>query len=259
MIITAAMCRHTLEAIFNPFFIGLLFFAFLLTCLCLYGDSRPLRVGLISVLIGFLLLSTGWFSHVIINRLQTQYPVITKINPNIHWVVVFGGGQLEHVKAPVNYLLNKITTQRLIEGVRLYRQLPESKLILSGGGEDGEAESEAAHMASFATWFAIPVHDLVLESTSINTADEAVAIKQWVKEAPFYLVTSAIHMPRAMALCQKQGLNPVAAPSDYPYEPENHKIDWQKNIVPHPQHLLNTSAAWHEILGWFWGLITGKI
>ena len=252
----AAMFRHVMEAVFNPFNIGLAVFIFLVVWLCLYGDSRMIRVGLFTLLIGVLLLSTGWLPHFITDRMRRHYAVVNTVNPEIHWIVIFGGGQLVHVNAPVNYLLNKTTTQRLLEGLRLYRQLAESKLILSGGGEADETESEAAHMATLATWFAIPSRDLVLESTSINTADEAVAIKQWVHQAPFYLVTSAIHMPRAMALCQKQGLNPVPAPSDYPYQ---EGANWRKNWVPHPVNLLNITVAWHEILGWAWGVIRGKI
>ncbi len=256
MTITAAMFRHTIEALFNPFFIMLALFAFLIVCLCLYGDSRLVRAGLCLVFTGFIVFSTGWFPQAITKRLQRQYPVITEINLNIHWVVVLGGGQLRHVDAPVNYLLNPISVQRLLEGVRLYRQLPCAKLIVSGGGEVDETESEAAHLATLAKWFSIPNRDLVLESKTINTADEAVAIKEWVHQAPFYLVTSSIHMPRSMALCRRQGLNPIAAPSDYPYEQDS---DWHKNMVPHPLHLLNTNVAWHELLGWVWGVVTGKL
>ncbi len=36
---TAAMCRHALEAIFNPFFIGLALFTFLLVWLCATSGS----------------------------------------------------------------------------------------------------------------------------------------------------------------------------------------------------------------------------
>lgn len=252
----ASIFRHTMEALFNPFLMILIVFAFLIVWLCLYGDSRTVRAGLCLVFAGLIVFSTGWLPKIISDTLQRRYPVITKVDPSIHWVVVLGGGQLRHVDAPVNYLLTPISVQRLLEGVSLYRQLPEGKLIVSGGGEIDETESEAAHLASLAKWFSIPSKDLVLESTSINTADEAAAIKQWVHQDPFYLVTSSIHMTRSMALCRRQGLNPVAAPSDYPYDQD---LEWHKNMVPHPIHLLNINVAWHEILGWVWGKVTGKI
>ena len=252
----AAMCRHAMEAIFNPFSIGLVLFAFLLFWLCCYGDSRLLRAGLFIVLIGFLLFSTAWLPQILIKRLENQYPVITKTDPNVHWVVVFGGGQLSQVHAPANHLLNDVSIKRLVEGVRLYRLLPETKLIVSGGGEVDEIQSEAAHAAILASWFGIPREHVVVESRSINTADEAIAIKQWVHQEPFYLVTSSLHMPRSMALCRKQALNPIAAPSDYPYD---EKRGWRHYMVPQPINLVYASVAWHEMLGWAWGVVTRKI
>lgn len=253
---SAAICRHIIEAIFNPFFMGLMIFGVLLLCLFLHGSSRIIHAGLLGLFLVLLLFSTGWFSQAITNRLEHKYPVVNQINPDIHWIVVFGGGQQRHVNAPVNQLLTGQTIQRVVEAVRLYRQLPQSKLIMSGGGEQDVTTSEATRMAALMTLFSIPSHDLILETASINTVDEAVEIKQWVHQQPFYLVTSAMHMPRAMALCRKQGLNPIAAPAGYRYDKAR---DWQKIIMPHPDNLSKISSAWHEALGWVWGVIRHKI
>jgi len=253
---SAALFRHIIEALFNPFCIGLVVFGFLLICLFFHNNSWMVFAGLLGIFLLLLLFSTGWFSQVITNRLEHQYPVVNSIDPGIHWIVVLGGGQQRHVNAPVNQLLSGQTIQRVVEGVRLYRQLPGSKLIMSGGGESDVTTSESTHMAELASLFSIPHHDLILETASINTADEVVEIKQWVHQQPFYLVTSAMHMPRSMALCHKQGLNPIAAPSGYPYGKAQ---DWQKIIMPHPENLSRISSAWHEVLGWVWGVITNKI
>lgn len=250
------MIRHLLESILNPYFIGFSLFFILLVCLCIYGDSRALRIGFFVVLMGFLMLSTRTIPSFIIKHWSSQYPVVTAVNPSIHWVVVFGGGQMRGVKAPANHLLSATSIKRLVEGVRLYRQLPAAQLILSGGGEVDARNSEAVHAGELAAWFGIPQKHVLLESKSINTADEAVAIQSLVHDAPFYLVTSSLHMPRAMALCRKQGLNPIAAPSDYPYE---QSIDWQRDWIPHPIYWVYTNLAWHEMFGWIWGRLRSKI
>lgn len=252
----SAIIRHVLESIFNPYFIGILLFTVLLVCLCFYGDSRVLRVGFFLVLIGFLLFSTRMIPSAMIKHWSSQYPVVEQVNPAIHWVVVLGGGQMRGVDAPANHLLSAASIKRLVEGVRLYRQLPSATLLLSGGGEVDEQKTEAVHAGALAAWFGIPPEQVVLETQSINTADEAVAIKPWVQQAPFYLVTSSLHMRRAMALCQKQGLNPIAAPSDYPYD---RAIDWTRDWVPHPLYFVYTNIAWHEMLGWIWGRLRGEI
>ncbi len=77
----AAMFRHTMEAIFNPFSFGLVIFAFLLFWLCFYGDSRLLRVGLFIVLIGFVLFSTAWLPQILMKRLGVNIPSSQKPIP----------------------------------------------------------------------------------------------------------------------------------------------------------------------------------
>jgi uncharacterized SAM-binding protein YcdF (DUF218 family) len=252
----SAMLRHLMESILNPYFIVFFILAILLVCMCCFGDSRAWRVGFFVVLIGFLLFSTPMLPFAMLKRWSSEYPVVTKANPAIHWVVVLGGGQMTGVNAPANHLLNAVSIKRLVEGVRLYRQLPKAKLLLSGGGEVNVKNTEAVHAGELAVWFGIPVQHIVLESESINTADEAIAIKPWVKHAPFYLVTSSLHMPRAMALCRKQGLNPIAAPSDYPYD---QPFDWQRDWAPRPIYFVYANLAWHEMLGWAWGRLTRRL
>ncbi|WP_332460238.1 YdcF family protein [Legionella clemsonensis] len=122
-------------------------------------------------------------------------------------------------------------------------------IIVVWGGYGFETP-EAFRLAELASWFSIPKSKIVLETTSINTADQAKAIKQFVKNEPFYLVTSAIHMRRSMALCLAQGLHPVAAPTDYTFFWNDERIG--KIYLPNPYNLFYLSIAMHEILGSWW-------
>jgi len=243
--------RHFAESIVNPYFITLLLFALSLLLLCIRGDSRGVRAGLLLSLIGFLVLSTGWLPMVLTNKLENQHPVVEEVNPAIQWVVVLSGGQAVRDDLPVNNLLYSASIKRLVEGVRLYRQLPAAKLLLSGGTYDGKM-TEASQLAMLASWFGIPSRDVVLETDSINTADQAVAIKKILGNKPFYLVTSAIHMPRALAFCRQQGLTPIAAPTDFTYYWDDER--WEKTYLPNPKNPVYVNIAWHEILGraWAW-------
>ncbi len=47
-----------------------------------------------------------------------------------------------------------------------------------------------------------------------DTEEEAAAVKQAIGDAPFLLVTSASHLPRAMIFFQQEGLNPLPAPGE---------------------------------------------
>ncbi len=230
----------------NPFFICLMIFLTFLTMLCLHNTSPLIRNGFILTFILLLILSTGYLPKIITHHLEGQFPVVTETDSHINWIVVLGGGQTEVPNMPPNSLLNSVSIDRLVEGVRLYRQLPHAKLILSGGGENAKI-SEANHLSQVAAWFGIPKENILLETKSVNTKTEARAIKPMIGKEPFYLVTSAIHMPRAMALCQAQGLNPIAAPTDFSYYWNNKS--WGLMIIPSPYNLCYLSIAMHEILG----------
>ena len=254
----AANIRHIIEAIINPFFISMLVLALAIILLLKLGDSRMVRGCLLVSFMGFLLFSTGWVPGSITSLLENQYEIVTKANPDIHWIVVLGGGHSEeYFGVPANDELSSVSINRLVEGVRLYRQLPKAKLLLSGGPGGVGKTSEAAYLGIVASWFSIPNDDLVLETTSVNTADEAVAIKPFVHHEPFYLVTSATHMPRAMALCQQQGLHPIAAPTDHVFYWQTSR--WVNIVLPHHQNLSYAGVSWHEILGLVWGKIRGLL
>ncbi len=168
--------------------------------------------------------------------------------------MVLSGGQAEGKNLPTNDLIYGSSIKRLIEGLRLYRQLPAGKLLLSGGGFDFEV-AEATNLAELASWFAIPAKDIVLETQSRNTIGQIKAIKEFVHDEPFYLVTSAIHMSRSLCLCRNYGLHPIAAPTDYTLYWDD-KL-WPIRYLPNTYNLFYLNIAMHEILGKTWAKIKG--
>lgn len=241
--------RHLMEALLNPFFLLILF-------MLLVFLIKPGRFSVLLILLFSLAISTGWLAKCLTLHLEKQYSPVTTVDPNIQWAVVLSGGQAEMPDNPAFALLYSTSIKRLLEGVRLWRLNPKIHLLLSGGGY-GSEKAEADRMRELADWFAIPASQLAIEDQSLNTEDQARAIKTWVGDQPFYLVTSAVHMPRAMALCEAQGLKPIAAPTDYTLYWSDER--WQKMIIPNPQNIVRLSVAWHEILGMAWWKMTSKI
>ncbi|MDI1352406.1 MAG: YdcF family protein [bacterium] len=238
-----------MELLLNPFFGFCLFFA--ISTFFLWKGVHPLfiRYTLLVLFILLLVLSTGWFPRFITQKLESQYPLIHQVNPQIKWIVVLSGGQNNLTGLPMNDRLSSASQKRLIEGVRLFKLLPDATLVLSGGGSSGE-EPEATLLAELAHWFVIPQHKIVLEQKSLNTADEARELKSIVHDESFYLVTSAIHMPRSMYLCEQAGLHPIAAPTDFTFF--WHTESWAKTVVPNAYNMAYFSIAMHELLGRIW-------
>lgn len=77
----------------------------------------------------------------------------------------------------------------------------------------------------------VPRSDIITLDKPKDTEEEAAAVKQAIGDAPFLLVTSASHLPRAMIFFQHAGLNPLPAPAnqlaiDSPLNP------WERAIRP---------------------------
>ncbi|MBA2657095.1 MAG: YdcF family protein [Tatlockia sp.] len=246
--------RHLFEAILNPFFCILFIFAILLALLWRYGTNLTIRIGFTLVFILLVFCSSGVVVSKVTRQLESNYPVISQVDPSVHWVVVLSGGQANLTHLPANNLLNGVSIKRLVEGLRLFRQLPDAKLLLTGGGFD--EVPEAIHLSELTAWFAISPSKIVLETQSINTLDQAKALKKLVHNQPFYLVTSAIHMPRSVCLCQAYGLKPIPAPTDFTLY-WNAK-DWPIRYLPNAHNLFYLSLAMHEILGRAWTKIQGE-
>ena len=243
--------RHLLEALINPFFV--LWLSFFLAVLWLYfkQNNRWLTtIGFVFVLL-FTVLSTGFFPQYLTKTLENRYKPVKIVQQNIRCVVVLGGGQYNHPSLLAHDILLSASIKRLMEGIRLYRLLNKSKLILSGGGYGSNyGQTEASRMAVLSSWLKIPEKDIQLEQESINTEDQAKLLKKELNDEPFYLVTSATHMSRAIRLFEYHGMNPVPAPTDFTLFWQDEK--WQKKWIPNPQNMTYVNVAWHEILGRIW-------
>ncbi len=248
--------RHTIEALLQPLCLALILFALALFFLCVKGDSTGLRLSFLVIFLLLLLPSLGFLPSRMIDSLQSQYPAVETPDPNIHWVVVLSGGQAALDSKNGQTPLFSATIRRLLEGIRLYRQLPKAKLLLSGGSF-AETTSEAQHMALLAVSLGIPKSDIIVEGHSLNTAAQALEIKKIIADAPFYLVSSATHLPRSMKLFKKQQMKPLAAACDFVLYWKDER--WQKYYFPNARNLVYFNQAMHEYLGMIWAGWRGRL
>jgi uncharacterized SAM-binding protein YcdF (DUF218 family) len=219
--------------------------------LALLWATRRQKAGKILVTLGtclLALLSYPYFPEMLLRPLERKYsPVrnpaaITSQAPAGHlvkWIVVLDG-----------------IMQRTVEGIRLYKELPGTKLILSGGPVFGlPAGSE--EMARVGLTMGVNPRDMILESQSRDTEDEARLIQKLVGQDKFILVTSASHLPRAMTIFRQHGMDPIPAPTDYLVQesPGLHP----GLLLPNARTLWMAEIAVHEYLGLAWIWLRGAI
>ena len=223
--------------------------------------TRRQRAGKAFVLLGVLLIGVLSYDPVpdmLLRPLEYKYPPV--LNPstlqNVKWIVVLGGGHVSDPSLPPTSQLSPVSLTRLAEGLRLYRALPGSKLILSGGAPF-ERVSEARIMAHVAVELGARRQDLVLEELSRDTEEEARLIRGIIGTERLVLVTEASHMPRSVILFRRFGMSPIPAPTSYLVK-ESQEMG-PGRFYPWAGNLHKAERVFYEYLGMLWSKLQEKI
>ena len=249
-----------LKKIITPLFYPLtLCLIIMIVGLFLLWFTKRQRSGRILVSIGVLalaIISSGPVSDRLLGPLERSFPPLMTVQPHVKWIVVLGGGHTSDPGLPVTSQISPESLSRLAEAIRLYRNLPGAKLILSGGAVF-DPVSEAEIYFKTAQAIGIPSRDLLLSDRDRDTEEEARSIRGMVGKDPFILVTSAFHMPRAFALFKKLGMNPLPAPAQ-------HLVKMRPEVVPEDFYpsataLLKVQMTVRESLGMIWSKLRGKL
>jgi uncharacterized SAM-binding protein YcdF (DUF218 family) len=200
-------------------------------------------------------LSNNGISNALLRPLEHRYPPLVVARPGpsplaVGYIAVLGGWADDDPDVPITSHLSPALMVRLIEGVRWHRQIPGSRLILSGSSYSAEGMSEMAAALG------VRPEDILRLSSPRDTEEESQEIQSIVGHQPFILVTSAAHMPRAQALFRKKGLQSIPAPTDYLSPRHPTEID---DVVPDAYKLYKSQTAFYEYLGRAWASLRGAI
>jgi uncharacterized SAM-binding protein YcdF (DUF218 family) len=173
-------------------------------------------------------------------------------SPAPRWVVVLGGGHSESQSLAAIHQLAPPALARLTEGIRLQRLLPESKLVMSGGNSHSQV------LAAAAVSLGVSQERIMRGPDVLDTIDEARGLHAILGQDRFALVTSATHLPRAMAMFKKVGMNPIPAPTEYLAIDTPLNFEQVLGFIPHAGPGVMIERAWHEYLGLAWAKLRGQ-
>jgi len=216
---------------------------------------RRSGAGLLACGLGWLLL---WSSPVVSDAvrlgLERQHPMVLAASlPEAAVIVVLGGG-LD--PGPPEWLYPNLNSaaDRYWHAARLYHAGRAPQLLVSGGRMpwmDG-VRSEAEMIRGFLHDLGVPAEAIVLESRSASTRENALYSAAWLAEhAPgetVLLVTSALHMPRALASFERLGIPAIAAATDFEIMPRGAPRTLL-DVLPSATALSGSSRAIKEWLG----------
>jgi len=230
----------------------------LLWALLLLLRRKTRWLGIIVVLFATALLfvcSYAPFSNQYIAPLETQFPSYQKSQTPVDYIAVLGSWHQSVADQPVTSELDPTAIVRLAEGIRIYRLNPGSHLIFTGF--KGVAEDPVSYpekLRELALALGVPTEDILVLNGPRDTMEEAEVIAAKFPEASLVVVTTAVHMPRALKLFHLAGLDPIPAPTGYLSKP--FKSWWS---FPSGKTLEHSEYWAHERLGLLWMNLTGRV
>ncbi|MEQ1717489.1 MAG: YdcF family protein, partial [Hyphomicrobium sp.] len=174
-------------------------------------------------------------------------------------IIILGGFEDGWVTAGRGGLALNEAAERLTEGLRLARQLPEARVVFTGGVGQLMASADAADAVdTYLTQAGIAPTRIVIENKSRTTFENAVLTRAFIDPKPgerWLLVTSAFHMPRAVGAFRSAGFDILPFPVDF------RTRDWGDVFVPYssvPDGLKRADVAAKEWAGLFAYWLTGR-
>ena len=222
--------------------------------------EKPAAICFVTATAVLVLGGTYPLPTMLLSRLESRYPPLGEgVNLQaqiaaMEYVVVLGGSSVDNPDLPITSRHFPAQFARVIEGMRIHRSLEGATLVLSGGsaGPVSEAEMMARLLASLG----VDRSGFILDARSGNTYEQALEIKGIVGKSRFVLVTSAAHMPRAMALFKKAGMDPLAAPADHMVK--SGAPTGLAKFLPHTDYLRRLDVVLYEYLGMLKAVALGR-
>lgn len=144
---------------------------------------------------------------------------------------------------------------RFFGGIELMKARKANYIIFTGGKlpwQSKDIKPEGYILTQFALDFGIPKTQIILTKEVQNTKDEAIAVKEILQKNNanrIILVTSAFHMPRAIKLFEREGIEVQSYPVDF-------KIGLFEltpmNFLPSAGAFYNFEFSWRELIGKFY-------
>ncbi len=241
---------------------NLIFFSILIYILL--SKSRFYFLRILSYSFGLLaifVIIIGGFKFIpnyLIWKFENLIEVQTPINPD--GIILLGGSFTGSKKAlEQNQVGLGGNSERVIETLRLLNKYKHSKLLFVSNASvltsDGISEAEQAE--KFFKIFNINNERLIIKRISNNTYQESVAFAKHLEEngGKWIIVTSALHMPRTIALMQSRYIgNSIIYPYPTDFTSSLPKFNFNFSF----SNIGRLDSYIHEIVGLFAYWITGR-
>jgi uncharacterized SAM-binding protein YcdF (DUF218 family) len=222
----------------------------LIGLICLLGWYSKWATEIISTIaIAYILVvGCGILPSLLLHKLEVEY--FPNVNPKFQQqnaIVLLGAGKIKPLLS--NYVFpSSQAYSRIFEATRLYslckKAHKDCTIIITGGNAivDGNSEAEVYQRALLQV--GIDANDMVLETKSMNTYENAKFTTPLLHEKKYeniFLVTSAIHLKRALLYFSDFGIEAIPCAAD--------AISARWSFIPLAYNFALTDFALHEYMG----------
>jgi uncharacterized SAM-binding protein YcdF (DUF218 family) len=214
-----------------------------------FGRRRAAAAVLFAAFAGLWLASLPPLAERLVAALEAVHPASPLAELAPADAIVLLGGATRPPLPPREFPELNEASDRPFHAARLYHAGKAPFILVSGGGTP--QRTEAGSLAFVLRALGVPESAIVREEVSRNTYENCVEAKRLLdargaREA--LLVTSAIHMRRAIATCRTAGLVVRPAPTDFWAAPGDSRGN---TLVPDTEALMINHFVLRELLG-FW-------
>jgi uncharacterized SAM-binding protein YcdF (DUF218 family) len=189
--------------------------------LSLLRRTRRLGIGLgLAATVGLFVAGLSPLATLLILPLEQRFPAFRDDGRPVDGIVILGGAVQSDESVRRGQLAVNEAAERFVAAIDLGRRYPGARIVLSGGSASllAEGAPEADVALEHLVRLGLPAGSLEVENRSRTTAENAAfarALADPKLGERWLLVTSAWHMPRAVAVFRKAGFDVTAYPVDY--------------------------------------------
>lgn len=193
--------------------------------------------------------STPALSEAFQEHVERPYPEVpVEALPRADAIVLLGGGMAPAAHGRLHPDLGS-AADRVWHAARVFRAGKAPILLASGGSDPAVTpSSEAASMAALLVELGIPSSAIVQETRSRTTGENARFAAELLRPRQarsILLVTSALHMPRAVLEFERQGFRVIPAAADHAQTQYAGVQLW----LPDAGALHDSARTWKEVVG----------
>lgn len=168
------------------------------------------------------------------------------------FIFVLGQGVSADVRRPPNARVSEAFLQRITEGARLRRAFSNATLLVSVSSDVVSPAERWRLMGDLLTVYGLSTNGLGLCLDARDTEDEIRWCRRVAGSNQVLLVSCASHLPRAMVLARRHGLNAVPCPGGFAVDTVTPSPWSPTDLFPNADNLLKAEHGVYEFLGLAW-------